>query len=178
MTDTVDPILEDIIMTDTVDPIVEEATVTALVYRKAKHISDGRIDCEIEHPMHGWIPYTLDPADTDTTVDNDELLAAMTEADDVEAYIPPTPPTAEEELATEREGMSCTRQQGKIALGEAAWLSLVAISEAPDMPWGLRVAIEDTTVWRRTNGDMQALIWAMNLTETEADDLFRLAATL
>ena len=90
MADTVDPIIEDIITTDTVDPIVEEATVMALVYRKAKHISDGRIDCEIEHPMHGWIPYTLDPADTDTTVDNDELLAAMTLADDVEAYVPPT----------------------------------------------------------------------------------------
>tara|TARA_R110002126_G_scaffold166047_1_gene313788 strand:+ start:93 stop:488 length:396 start_codon:yes stop_codon:yes gene_type:complete len=59
-------------------------------YRNAKHISEGRIDCEIEHPMHGWIPYTLNPADTDMTVNNDDLLAAMTLANDIEAYIPPT----------------------------------------------------------------------------------------
>tara|TARA_R110002153_G_scaffold6684_1_gene30609 strand:- start:19 stop:411 length:393 start_codon:yes stop_codon:yes gene_type:complete len=65
-------------------------------YRNAKHISNGRIDCEIEHPVHGWIPYTLDPADTDMTVDNGELLAAMTLADDVEDHVPPTPPTQEE----------------------------------------------------------------------------------
>ena len=59
-------------------------------YRNAKYIDDTRIDCEIEHPVHGWIPYTLDPADTDMTVNNDELLAAMASAGDVAAYVPPT----------------------------------------------------------------------------------------
>ena len=57
-------------------------------YRNAKHISGGRIDCEVEHLVHGWIPYTLDPADTDGTVDNDALLLAI--GDDAEAYVPPT----------------------------------------------------------------------------------------
>tara|TARA_R110001606_G_scaffold395849_1_gene568967 strand:- start:106 stop:501 length:396 start_codon:yes stop_codon:yes gene_type:complete len=70
-------------------------------YRNAKHISEGRIDCEIEHLVHGWIPYTLDPADTDTTVDNDELLAAMTLADDVAAYVPPTQEELDVALAAE-----------------------------------------------------------------------------
>ena len=59
-------------------------------YRNAQYIDDTRIDCQIEHPVHGWIPYTLDPADTDMTVNNDELLAAMAEAGDVAAYVPPT----------------------------------------------------------------------------------------
>jgi hypothetical protein len=59
-------------------------------YRNARYIDATRIDCEIEHPVHGWIPYTLDPADTDMTVNNDDLLAAMTENGDVTAYIPPT----------------------------------------------------------------------------------------
>ena len=31
-------------------------------YRNAKYIDTTRIDCEIEHPDYGWIPYTLDPA--------------------------------------------------------------------------------------------------------------------
>ena len=60
-------------------------------YRNAKYINDnGWIDCEIEHQDYGWIPYTLDPADTDMTINNDDLLAAMEAAGDVEAYIPPT----------------------------------------------------------------------------------------
>ena len=60
-------------------------------YRNAKYVNDiGWIDCEIEHPVYGWIPYTLDPADTDMTVNNDELLAAMASAGDVAAYVPPT----------------------------------------------------------------------------------------
>ena len=66
-------------------------------YRNAKHISEGRIDCEIEHPMHGWIPYTLNPADTK----NDELLGAMTEAGDVAAYVPPTQAEIDAALAAE-----------------------------------------------------------------------------
>ena len=60
-------------------------------YRNAKYINDsGWIDCEIEHPDYGWIPYTLDPADEDMTVNNDDLLAAMSAAGDVAAYVPPT----------------------------------------------------------------------------------------
>ena len=60
-------------------------------YRNAKYINDnGWIDCEIEHQDYGWIPYTLDPADTDMTINNDDLLAAMEAAGDVAAYVPPT----------------------------------------------------------------------------------------
>lgn len=118
---------------------------------------EGHTLCEIEKPsmFHSW--------------DNTNSI-----------WVDNTPPplTPEEELTLEREGMSCTRQQGKLALGEAAWEELMLIAAAPDMPWGLRVAIQDTTVWRRTDADMQALIWAMNLSETEADGLFRLAATI
>ena len=64
-------------------------------YRNAKHISEGRIDCEIEHPMHGWIPYTLNPAD----IKNDDLLASMALADDVAAYVPPTQAELDAEIA-------------------------------------------------------------------------------
>lgn len=60
-------------------------------YRNAKYINaEGWIDCEIEHPQHGWIPYTLNPLDEDMTINNDELLLAMAKANDVAAYSPPT----------------------------------------------------------------------------------------
>ena len=52
------------------------------------------MDVEINHPDYGWIPYTLDPADTDTTINNDEVMALI--GTDFAAYVAPTA----EELAT------------------------------------------------------------------------------
>ena len=47
-----------------------------------------RMDVEINHPQHGWIPYTVDPADTDTTIDNDEVMALI--GSNFTAYVAPT----------------------------------------------------------------------------------------
>ena len=69
-------------------------------YRNAKYINDnGWVDCEIEHPEFGWIPYTLDPADTDMTINNNVLLEAMASAGDVAAYVPPTQAELDEAAA-------------------------------------------------------------------------------
>jgi|TARA_R110000744_G_scaffold30630_3_gene72391 hypothetical protein len=85
-------------------------------YRNAKHISEGRIDCEIEHPVHGWIPYTLDPADTDTTVDNGALLLAI--GDDAAAYVPPTQEELDVALA------ASVREERNAALAATDYVSL------------------------------------------------------
>ena len=47
-----------------------------------------RMDVEINHPDHGWIPYTADPADTDTHIDNDAVMALI--GDNFASYVPPT----------------------------------------------------------------------------------------
>ena len=78
-------------------------------YRNAKYIDDRRIDCEIEHPIHGWIPYTLDPADTDMTIDNNALLAAMASAGDVSPYVAPLPPTQAELDKAQAQSIRATR---------------------------------------------------------------------
>jgi len=33
--------------------------------RNCRAIVDGRIDCEIEHPVFGWIPFTADANDVE-----------------------------------------------------------------------------------------------------------------
>ena len=71
-------------------------------YRNAKYINDiGWIDCEIDHPEYGWIPYTLNPDDTDMTIDNNVLLAAMVANNDVAAYVPPSQEELDEMAAGE-----------------------------------------------------------------------------
>ena len=47
-----------------------------------------RFDVEIKHPSYGWIPYTLDPADTDMTIDNSSLLKLI--GSDFATYAAPT----------------------------------------------------------------------------------------
>ena len=65
-------------------------TITITEVRNASSLQADnlRMDVEINHPQHGWIPYTVDPADTDTTIDNDAVMALI--GTDFAAYVPPT----------------------------------------------------------------------------------------
>ena len=56
------------------------------------------MDVEINHPEFGWIEYAINPEDTDTTINNDEVMALV--GTDFAAYVPPT----QEELDAEAAG--------------------------------------------------------------------------
>lgn len=77
-----------------------------------------------------------------------------------------------------REAMQCSPLQGQLALGETRWTAVEALADDTETPWALRRVIKSAQIWRRTDADMDALIWAMGLSPEEADDLFRLAMTL
>lgn len=104
-------------------------------YRNAQYIDDThiKVDCEIEHPEFGWIPYTLDPADTDMTVDNNDLLAAMASAGDVAAYVPPTQAELDEAAAQAVRGernMKLASEVDPIAGNALRWAALSAEEQA------------------------------------------------
>ena len=63
-------------------------TITEVRSAKSLQPDNTLMDVEINHPKHGWIPYTINPADTDTTIDNDAIMALI--GDSFEAYVPPT----------------------------------------------------------------------------------------
>tara|TARA_R110001592_G_scaffold90833_1_gene266614 strand:+ start:275 stop:691 length:417 start_codon:yes stop_codon:yes gene_type:complete len=64
--------------------------ITILQVRNAQSLQkdNTRMDVEINHPEFGWIPYTLDPSDTETTVNNDEIMSLI--GTDFAAYVAPT----------------------------------------------------------------------------------------
>ena len=74
--------------------------------RHPKYIAGGRIDCEIDHPQHGWIPFTADPNDVEP------LGAQVFEAvkDTAAAYIPPPAPSPEEIAEQQRAEAQANRQ--------------------------------------------------------------------
>lgn len=106
-------------------------------YRNARYIDAVRIDCEIEHPVYGWVPYTLDPTDTDKTIDNDVLLALMTSVGDVAPY---TPPSAEEMYTQEA---IATRDKRGTLLAASDWTQ-VADAPVDQVAWAAyRQALRD-----------------------------------
>ena len=59
-------------------------------YRDAKMLENGWIDCEIEHPTHGWIPFTCASSDTGADFDVAALHAEMLADPATAPYVPPT----------------------------------------------------------------------------------------
>ena len=74
-------------------------TITKVRNAASLQADNLRMDVEINHPNYGWIPYTVDPADTDTTIDNDEVMALI--GPDFAAYVAPTQAELDAALAAE-----------------------------------------------------------------------------
>ena len=74
---------------------MKQVTITEIRNAKSLNAENTWYDIEINHPEYGWIPYTLNPDDTDQTVSNDDLLALI--GSNFQVYVPPT----QEELDAE-----------------------------------------------------------------------------
>lgn len=68
-------------------------------YRNPKFVAENTIDCELDHPEYGWIPFTCDPDDTGAMFDVKELFNRM--KDEAEPFVPPTPEEIEAAKARE-----------------------------------------------------------------------------
>ena len=62
-------------------------TITEVNKPESLNAENSRIDVNINHPQHGWIPYTLDIDDTEGAIDNAALLTLI--GDDFRPYLPP-----------------------------------------------------------------------------------------
>jgi hypothetical protein len=74
-------------------------TITEVRNAASLQSNNLRMDVELNHPDYGWIPYTLDPDDTDTTIDNDAVMALI--GTDFTAYVAPTQSELDAALADE-----------------------------------------------------------------------------
>ena len=76
--------------------------ITEVRNARSTNASNTSIDVEINHPEFGWIPYLLTDYDTDTTINNDELLELI--GSDYAAYVPPTQEELDAALAASIRG--------------------------------------------------------------------------
>ena len=74
-------------------------TITQVRNTQSLNADNTMFDVEINHPNYGWIPYTLDPSDTDMTINNDELMVLI--GTDFVTYVAPTTEEINTALAVE-----------------------------------------------------------------------------
>ena len=85
--------------------------------RNLKYNSLGAVDCEIEHPVYGWIPFTASPDDCEEYGRKIYQEAVEGKLGEIAPYIPPPPPT-DEQLATE------ARTKRNQLLADSDWTQL------------------------------------------------------
>jgi hypothetical protein len=111
-------------------------------YRYPIYTKNGWIDCEIEHPDYGWIPFTCDPNDTGALFNTAALFAEM--QPHAAPYVPPPPPPA----PTPEELEAQVRTKRNRLLVESDWTQLAdaraAMGEIKAIEWdAYRQALRD-----------------------------------
>jgi len=88
--------------------------------KSARYNGNGTIDCEIEHPVYGWIPFTASPDDQEEL--GRRLFSEIIGSGD---EIAPCPPKTEEQVAREvrRERDSRLQELDKIVSNPLRWAS-------------------------------------------------------
>lgn len=77
--------------------MASQVKITEVRNARSLNSSNTCMDVEINHPKYGWIPYSLNPEDTDMTVDNEAVMALI--GANFEAYVPPTQEQLDAEAA-------------------------------------------------------------------------------
>jgi hypothetical protein len=95
-------------------------------YRNPIFTGNGWIDCEIEHPRYGWIPFTCDPEDEGAQFDTRALFDAM--KDEAAPYVP-LPPPSDDDVASQ------VRAERNRLLTASDWTQLPDVPEATRAAW-------------------------------------------
>lgn len=130
-------------------------------YRNAKRIADGRIDCEINHPEYGWIPFTADASDAGAQFDVADLFARADSDPNTKPYDPPPPVVPS--VVSRFQARAALMQAGLLDQAEAAVLQAGPLAQ---LAWA------DAQEFRRNSPTINSLAALVGLTEAQIDALF------
>jgi hypothetical protein len=117
-------------------------------YRNPVYNVFDTIDCEINHPEYGWIPFTCDPDDKGALFDTAALFEEM--KSNAAPYVPPLPPT-DEELA------AVARANRDAFLAASDWTQLPDVPDVIREVWAVyRQALRDVP---QQEGFPQEIVW-------------------
>lgn len=137
----------------------------------------GTIDCEINHPTHGWIPFTASPEDVEQHCREIYNAAINGECGEIVAY---SPPVVDEQavLASWRDRTEVSRFQAHAALYQAGYYEDIQSYMSTEADVIQKMAWETAQVFRRNSPTVTALLPLMGITDSQLDDLFKFAMTI
>jgi hypothetical protein len=136
-------------------------------HRNAAFNSAGTIDCEIDHPVYGWIPFTASPDDTEE-YGRDIFAAASVDAT---PFVPPTPEEVRPTLP------SLTARQLRLALLSIGIHEADVDFKLVNDPAGM-VEWRYASYFRRTHPLVDALGATFSITPEQTDALWLWASEL
>lgn len=136
-------------------------------YRNPKKTAGVAIDCEINHPVYGWIPFTADPSDTGAAFDVASLYAALAADPNTLEYV--APPPVVPQSVTPRQVRLVLLEQGLLASVEAM---IAQQDEATKISW------QYASEFRRNDPLLNQLAVNLSLTSQQIDEFFIAAAAL
>ena len=135
-------------------------------YKSPAFTANGSIDMELDHPVYGFIPFTASPDDPE---ERGRLLFADAQAT-AAPYVEPDPqPVPVPESVSRFQARAALLQSGLLATAESAIQDADAMTQ---MVWA------DAQEFRRESPTVAAIAGVLSLTDSEVDDLFRLAITI
>lgn len=135
--------------------------------RNAKYNNHGGIDCEYEHPVHGWIPFTAHPDDIERLGKDVYASCVAGQHGTVAAATPPV--VMVPQVVSPRQIRQALTRMNLRAQVEAA----VAAGSQDLQDWWAYA-----TEFDRTNSHVIDMGTALGVTERQLDDLWILAASL
>ena len=105
-------------------------TITEVRNAASMNAANTSIDVEINHPDYGWIPYLLTDYDTDTTIDNAEVMALI--GSNFTAYVAPAQAELDAATAAQARGERDARLMDvdAVAGNTLRWAALTSAEQA------------------------------------------------
>ena len=140
--------------------------------RNAIYNAFGTIDCEINHPTFGWIPFTASP-------DDDEELGRQIHADilsgkagQIASYVAPPPqPDPIPQSISRFQALAVLHQVGLLA-------SVEAYMADPSTDTIARLAWQNAQEFERNSPTVIGISAEFGLTEEQLDNLFKIGAKI
>ena len=139
---------------------------TTINIRNPRFLADGRIDCEIEHPSFGWVPFTASATDS---TEHGRAIHAAAIAMVPAPYVaqPPAEPVVPQ-VVTRRQARQALLLSGRLQDVQPA---IDAIAD-PVQRGMVQIEWDDAQEFRRDWPSLNLLASAIGMTSADLDELF------
>lgn len=139
--------------------------------------SSGTIDCEINHPIYGWIPFTASPEDSEEHGRQIYQEAINGQYGEISPYIPPVVDEVAI-LKSWRDRTEVSRLQAMASLHYAGHLEAIQSYMDTQADVVQKLAWNTAQVFKRMSTTVLALQPLLELSDEQLDDLFKFALTI